>query len=98
MPQEYTPTPWTLSFRDTTVTHGDTIVAFVLTAHDMGKVRDDAASVANAAHIVRCVNAHDALVAALREALPFLCSHHGDNSDALEHVTAALALAEGREP
>lgn len=65
----HTPTPWTTGKGTVTIranTDGDK--AFIATTRTHGGYhqRDDDTCAANAAHIVRCVNAHDALVAALR--------------------------------
>ena len=47
-----------------------------------------------AAHIVHCVNTHDALVKALVEAAEFI-QPFNSGQDLLERIDAALALAKG---
>jgi len=49
---------------------------------------------ANAAHIVRCVNAHDRLVAALRIAMSVIKAHHAESDVRLKDARALLAEIE----
>jgi hypothetical protein len=91
----HTPTPWRVTDADC-CTDGDDVKATILA--DSGRLichidRDyRAPAEANAAHIVRCVNAHDELIAALRYALD--CAERGDVTD-MQPVRDALARAKG---
>jgi len=58
---KHTPTPWTQD--DTVITRNSRVIASVRDLCTDSQLPEDRA---NAAHIVRCVNAHDELVAALR--------------------------------
>jgi len=50
----------------------------------------------NAKHVTRCVNTHDALIAALREMIPYFRHDGSDEANALiKRARAALAAAEG---
>jgi hypothetical protein len=91
----HSPTPWSV---------GKYVPELVRDAKDNGVAScarlGDGNEEANAAHIVRCVNAHDALVAALKECFGYVKSdyegRHGYIGDAAHVVTradAALKLA-----
>ena len=53
----------------------------------------DEPSPKDAAHIVRCVNSHDALVSALRDFLSDFAGVYADGEPAVIHAKAALAAA-----
>ena len=69
------------------------------TGQTIARVLDTAQGVIDAAHIVRCVNAHDAMVAALRAVIDWedgLTSGKSDRHDMMIYqARAALKLAEG---
>ena len=93
----HTPTPWRVAF-DPTVIVGE---RQGYECELGGMYGDDAEASANAAHIVRCVNAHQALVDALKLFVAMdKCNYELETmrrSGLFEQVDAALALAEGRE-
>lgn len=60
---QHTPTPWKVNGIDHIFTTNEKLIA--TTFIDAGMTREDRK--ANAEHIVRCVNSHDALVGALRD-------------------------------
>lgn len=62
----HTPTPWIASDRRVSAHDGTQIASAMLNGSTVGNHIDT--DVANAAHIVRCVNSHDELVAALAKA------------------------------
>lgn len=81
MNAKHTPGPWFVTLRPDRIAHRGPlgIMRAVATAHAGRFIEDDMAgsyagailapeAIANAAHIVRCVNSHDALLDALREA------------------------------
>jgi hypothetical protein len=85
--QTHTPTPWSHMAIDS----GDVVItaagSFLATCHEpaYGEMQG------NAAHIVRCVNAHDSLVFALRVMLDD-CNIHGEPlARTREIARAALA-------
>jgi len=86
----HTPTPW-IHVKGNLIrdSHG------VCIAGDSTAIQN----AANAAHIVHCVNSHDALVEALRVAQEYIGRMEGKLSQpthyAYQAVTEALALAEG---
>jgi len=66
---KHTPTPWTTLFDGDEVQIGDSsgnFVAMTLPCESSGATERD---YANAAHIVKCVNAHDELVRVVEAAL-----------------------------
>jgi hypothetical protein len=71
-------------------------------AECIGDVSDhgcgDAVAAANAAHIVRCVNAHDALVDSLKSLLNIFDRGIDGESKVCDDARAALTLAEGGTP
>lgn len=91
----HTPTPWKISTRDpSTIVSGKRWVA---TSSRNGVLVDD--MMYNAAHIVRCVNSHDALLAACKELAADLASHATFGLNArevamLRRAEAAIQLAE----
>ena len=92
----HTPTPWEIKVLDPA-----TIAASARPYRDLAATYgDDAEASANAAHIVRCVNAHQALVDALKLFVAMdKCNYELETmrrSGLFEQVDAALALAEGR--
>lgn len=95
----HTPTPWRVTRRHyKSLPH---LVGpngrYVMNAAPRGTYhRSEVLQVADAEHIVRCVNAHDELVAALRAVETFLMvqGHAGcANSSLFQQVCAALAKA-----
>ena len=93
MNKSHTPTPWRVDGADIV---SPSECAVVATVQWCGEGRDGESD-ANAAHIVRCVNAYDDLVAALTAAQEFLQTCHVVESAgrryALGQVNAALAKA-----
>lgn len=98
----HTPTPWQVVKNSM----GDPVKIFA--PYSLGHVcncdvrgGDLATREANAAHIVHCVNTHDALVAALRGLIAQHDRPHGFADEhwyarELEQARAALAAAEGK--
>jgi len=83
-------------------------VTILCDGNDLGLVYADGDSpglaTVDAAHIVRCVNSHDALVAALEDCLTYAKLHWSDSQGTfgaevtrsrIEKANAALALAKG---
>lgn len=68
----HTPTPWSLSERFPEILGAPEtgVIVARMPVWDFSAVRPSE-GVANAAHIVRCVNAHDQLVAAARAAMAY---------------------------
>ena len=66
--QSHTPTPWTIVNAPRNAGLHGRIYARGSVVADV-HIQPDGIDAANAAHIVRCVNAHDKLVAALRDLL-----------------------------
>lgn len=95
----HTSTPWTTGLSTTTrryVTNSSGSVGVCSVWCD----DDEATGIANAAHIVRCVNAHDALVEALKACLPYVSGAYecvfpdsAKNKAVLNDARKALALA-----
>lgn len=71
---KHSPTPWRVRSSDKTIVGGDESVV-----GDFGPciVGPDHEGEGNAAHIVKCVNAHDELVAALREVVAKVGDYEG---------------------
>jgi hypothetical protein len=93
---EHTKTPWHIGiFSELRISGADGIGIAQLS--EISPRRDYNESVANAAHIVRCVNAHDALVAALEQCLPYVDLYRrmalGEGNVAALNSRAALKLA-----
>lgn len=84
----HTPTPWDQQGRHVNTTHG---VAPILSCNP-----EFPNAKANAEYIVRCVNAHDALVAALRDVLSLIPAMQYFDDPRIVSARAALALAEGK--
>lgn len=64
---EHTPTPWRADWRDIYDSNGDKICTFSEYNPQWEDDETFVRSEANASHIVRCVNSHDALVKALED-------------------------------
>jgi hypothetical protein len=81
MKTKHTPTPWHIStIEENEVTSKNGVVC---TCHGI----DDKEEVANAYHIVKCVNMHNSLIAALKDAQKKLEeSHQWDASDKIENI------------
>lgn len=96
MSAERTPTPWKMSGKSELRSEGGGLV-FRLTLRVVGDVhwrnRD-----ANAEFIVRAANSHDALVAALKHAEPWVESGPAGSwrDGVMAEIAAALTKAEGR--
>jgi hypothetical protein len=87
----HTPTPWLVE-RRTIITDKSAAIAYASTSRAMEYAEG------NAAHIVRCVNAHDELVAALRAIADSWPAHGSMTVNAIadamaEKARAALAKA-----
>ena len=82
----HTPTPWRCTYGGTPLRAKRIAFKDESIANCVGPQ-----SMSNAAHIVRCVNAHDELVAALRLVRPEIAKLKGD---ALRQIDAALAKLE----
>lgn len=100
---KHTPTPWTLNAEREKIEDADGEFVTRLSLSRYHDDRTDPIAEANAAFIVRCVNAHDDLVRELREAREELgelvqCRHSSDLCNCNEHcrlrnIDAALAKA-----
>lgn len=99
---EATPRPWHVderSFRDTDgyIKIGSERDAYALAYTLVSDMRGEA--IVNAEHIVKCVNAHDSLVAALTALRDIVIEREQGNHDLdeeLDQASAALELAEER--
>lgn len=89
-----TPRPWTVVVNP----YGDHIIGNLATLKTVAIVRKlSENSEANAAHIVRCVNSHDALIDAAK-CLERVWENDGDvlaMSDAMRALSIAIEQAEG---
>jgi hypothetical protein len=102
MSVKHSPTPWRL--RKSTFRSGEVEFSIegtdceTLCIFDVGERPIDAI---NAAHIVRCVNSHDALVGALRSVIEYLDAYGTFDTDDgafyLNNARAALRAAMGEE-
>jgi hypothetical protein len=91
---KHTPTPWTTLFDGDEVQIGDSsgnFVAMTLPCESSGATERD---YANAAHIVKCVNAHDELVAALKTMVEDAW-YAGPTHEGLEQAKNLLNKLEG---
>lgn len=90
---EYTPTPWSVetAFQEPGIWIAAPDTSIVARVYEQGGL-----GVPNAARIVRCVNAHDALVEACLAAFDFVDSGGEDGSPLkiIKQLTAALAAAD----
>jgi hypothetical protein len=98
MNTEHTPTPWIFNeyekWSDFTV-WGDNGKIAVVT--ELGDYLTYEQNCANARHIVRAVNAHDDLVAALEACLVRLDAHDSQSAPEALQARAALAKAKGEQ-
>ena len=115
MNAQHTPTPWTHGFHDGTGVASDTEGGWILAGEhpaiehpvvvvrggqDEWGVSKGVTKAADAAHIVKCVNAHDALVAALKALL--IVAEHGEceamHPDVADNMARAALAAAGEMP
>jgi hypothetical protein len=76
--RKHTATPWKVEVVGTSSDYSNPVdVCEILSADGYAQIAENLRD-ANAAHIVRCVNAHDELVALLKQAHESLCGgiHH----------------------
>ena len=85
----HTPTPW--NARGLAICKGNSLIAVM--GQDDGIKFSEKTSLANASHIVKCVNLHDELVKALELALQYLV-YDGKHPAV---VSAKTAIAKARE-
>lgn len=93
---EHTPTPWHTGGIGNHIVFDSDGYAVANATVFHGK-QEDGESAANAAHIVKCVNSHGALVAAVKaakEQLADIFQFEEDWKELREQLNAALALAE----
>ena len=96
----HTPTPWKVKYDEQIVGPKGNVIASCLGYSKKAKDPAQQAQGAredNAALIIRAVNAHEAMKAALKEVLPLVEQWEGKDI-AYDTITKALALAEGKEP
>src|SRR5208282_3626924 len=98
--QAHTPTPWQVNLTSPNagtfkLTDADGEFISYLARSRYHDDREDPEAEADAAHIVHCVNTHDALVAALRSLHDAWGADSKTVSKALVEARAALAAAEG---
>ena len=86
---KHTPTPWTLEGRNILGAAHDGSMRCIAPVSGQSPANADA----NAAHIVRCVNAHDALVESLSGLIEWMEQHHPTAASNISKARAALALA-----
>lgn len=96
--QGHSPTPWAIHGDDGTLigANDDKMMLAHMTYRHMTHPEWDRGLVqgqANARHIVRCVNAHDGLVAALRDACAVLDAFLNTDTLATDECDAALTQA-----
>jgi len=89
---KHTPTPWFVGGVTIWDTSGRSLIAECPQPEWLG-ARKLTNREANAAHIVKCVNAHDAFVAALRDLLARAEAELADPEDVWEVGAAHAALA-----
>lgn len=88
MTKEHTPTPWIVD----TVTYGDIWIVADKESWVPRICHIPDYSEANAAHIVKCVNMHDELVEALKQAYAVCRAHDYFDSDIEDALKKAGAL------
>ena len=85
---KHTKTPWPMPSQDGLILENDG--CFIASTYVDSDIRDPEECAANAAYIVRCVNAHDKLVAALKDAEMRLSGQGMLGSKDNDPVVAAL--------
>lgn len=93
----HTPTPWKINKQDTGMNDSGTIegggIIIVPDVYGESKERADG----NAAHIVRCVNNHDALLQALKTVIDVTTVYHRNDTTGRPWLKQALDAIQAAE-
>lgn len=98
MKTTHTPTPWKLETWNEIASNGQ-VICDVMPSFENRCYKNDKEAEANALHIVKCVNSHDANINAMKQALDVLLKYNqivdNDRNEAVIALRQALKESEG---